>query len=364
MPSIVLWEVLFINLIILIMKLEPKKIVTALQDLVKEYNFTPEEVYNVIKTGIKTAFRRDYLSKNKKTWLEMIMDKNWWMKFYRVYNVIPDEEEIEDVEKQMHLSDAKKENKEIEIWEDLLIDITPENLEFSRIATQAAAQTIKQQIKNIEKERFYRTFVDSEWDILTGYVKYVQGEHVILDFNWNTVILPVNGQIKGKPYEIWDEEKVLLKEIRKQWWDIILEITQSDPAYVEAIMKKYIPELEENIVQIKNIARIPWEKTKVLVFTEDERIDPVWVCIWEWWERISQILDELEWEKIDISEFVEDREQLIKNLFSPARLNKIVEDDDLIYVYSDETQKPLMFGKKAVNVKLASKLLGKRIIIK
>jgi N utilization substance protein A len=346
------------------MKLEPKKIVTALQDLVKEYNFTPEEVYNVIKTWLKTAFRRDYLNKNRKVELEMIMDKDGWMKFYRVFHVVSDDEEIEDEEKQIHLKDAKKENGEIEEWEDLLVDITPETLEFSRIATQAAAQTIKQQIKNIEKERFYRTFVDSEWDILTGYVKYVQWEHVILDFNWNTVILPVEWQLRWKPYEIGDEEKVLLKEIRKQGWDIVLEITQSDPAYVEAIMKKYIPEIEQWIVQIKKIARIAWIKTKVLVFTDDERVDPVWVCVWEGWERISQILDELDGERVDVAEYVEDREKLIKNIFSPARLNKIEEDENMIYVYADESQKPLLFGKKAVNVKLASKLLWKRIVIK
>ncbi len=348
------------------MKLEPKKIVTALQDLVKEYNFTPEEVYNVIKTWLKTAFRRDYLNRNKKIELEMIMWKNGDMKFYRVFHVVPNDGEIEDEDKQIYLSEAKKENSEIEEWEDLLIDITPEELEFSRIATQAAAQTIKQQIKNIEKERFYRTFVDSEWDILTGYVKYVQWEHVILDFNWNTVILPVEWQLRWKPYEIWDEEKVLLKEIRKQGSDIILEITQSDSAFVKAIMQKYIPELEQWIIKIEKMGRIAWIKTKVLVSTDDERIDPVWVCVWEWWERIAQILDELDGERVDIAEYVEDREKLIRNIFSPARLNKIEEDNDsdIIYVYADESQKPIMFGKKAINVKLASKLLWKKVIIK
>jgi N utilization substance protein A len=347
------------------MKLDPKRIVDALQELVKEYNFTPEEVYNVVKMWIKTAFRRDYLNKNKRIELDMIIDKSWKIKVYRVYHVIDDNEEITDPEKQIHLSDAKKEKEDVQVGEDLLIDITPENLEFSRIAAQSAAQTIKQQVKKIEKERFYRTFADSEWDILTGKVKYVQWDIVVLEFNWeNTVILPPEGQIKGKTYEVGEEIKVLLKQIRKQGSDIILEITQSAPEFIEALMKKYIPEIENWTVQIVKVARIPWVRSKVLVKSDDERVDPVWVCVGEWASRISMILDELDGEKLDIIEYVDDKEQLIRNIFAPAKINKIEENDNNIEIYADESQKPLLFGRKAVNVKLASQLLWKRILIK
>jgi len=347
------------------MKLDPKKILEALQNLVKEYNFTPEEGYNVVKMWIKTAFRRDYLNKNKKVELDMVIDSKWDIKVYRVYDVIADDEEITEEEKQMHLKDAKKIKEDIEVGEKLLIDITPESLEFSRIAAQSAAQTIKQQVKKIEKERFYRTFADSEWDILTGKVKYVQWDIVVLEFNDdNTVILPPESQIKGKTYNLGEEVKVLLKQIRKQGSDIILEVTQTAPEYIEALMKKYIPEIEEGKVEIVKIARIAWVRSKVLVRTDDERIDPVGVCIWEWASRINAILEELEWEKLDIIEYVDDTEKLIKNIFSPAKINKIEEHDNEIYIYADEYQKPIIFGKWAVNIKLASKLLWKRIIVK
>jgi len=348
------------------MKIDPKKIIAALEDLVKEYNFTPEEVYNVVKMWIKTAFRRDYLNKNKKIDIDMVMDKNWNLKIYRVYNVIPDNEEIEEEEKQIHLSDAKKEKEDVEVGEDLLIDITPEKLEFSRIAAQAAAQTIKQQIKKIEKERFYRTFADSQWDILEGKVKYVQWELVVLEFGDNTVILPVEGQIKWKNYNVWDTIKVLLKEIRKQGSDIILEITETAPEYIEAVMKKYIPELEEWKIEIVKIARLAWIRSKVAVTTSDDRIDPVGVCIGEWGTRIAQILDELNWEKVDIVEYSDNLEQFVKNIFGPAKINKVEEDkqNNIVYIYADESQKPLIFGKWAINVKLAAKLLWKKVIIK
>ncbi len=347
------------------MKLDPKKILEALKKLVEEYNFTPEEIYEVVKMWIKTAFRRDYLNKNKRIWLDMIMNAKWDIKIYRVYHVIDDNEEITDEEKQIHLSDAKKEKEDIEVGEDLLIDITPEQLEFSRIAAQSAAQTIKQQIKKIEKERFFRTFEDSEWDILTAKVKYVQWDIVILEFSdGNTWILPPEGQIKWKNYEMGDEIKVLLKQIRRQGSDIILEITQSAPEYVESLMKKYIPEIEEWKVQIVKSARFAGIKTMILVKTDDERIDPVGVCVWEWASRISTIIDELNGEKIVITEYVDDLDQLVKNIFAPARLKKVEDKWNEIDIYADEHQKPLIFGKWAINLKLASKLLWKRVIVK
>ena len=346
------------------MKLDPKKIITALEDIVNEYNFTPEEVYNVIKMWIKTAFRKDYLNKNKKINLEMIMSKSWDIKIYRVYDVIDDNEEIEDEEKQIHLKEAKKENKDVKVWDKLFIDITPKDLEFSRISVQSAVQTIKQQIKKIEKERFYRTFADSEWDILVWKVKYVDWEIVVLEFGENTVILPIEWQIKWRIYNVWEEIKVLLKSIKKQGWDIILEVTQSAPEYVEVLFRKYIPEIQEGLVDIVKTARIAWEKTKILVSTDDDRIDPVWVCIWEAWDRINSILDELDWERVDVIEYVEDKEKLIRNIFSPAKISDIEETNDVIYIYADETQKPILFWKKAVNVKLASRLLNKKVFIK
>jgi N utilization substance protein A len=143
-----------------------------------------------------------------------------------------------------------------------------------------------------------------------------------------------------------------------------LEITQTAPEYVEALMKKYIPEIEEWIVKIEKIARIPGQKTKVLVSTDDERVDPVWVCIGEWGTRIATIMDELEWERVDIAEWSDNRDQLIKNIFFPAKINKIEEDENMITIYADETQKPIIFGKWAVNLKLANKLLDKRVFVK
>lgn len=346
------------------MKLDPKKIIAALEDIVKEYNFTPEEVYNVIKTWIKTAFRRDYMNKNKKVNLEMIMEQDWAIKMYKVYEILDNDSEIQDPEKQMTLDQAIQQNEDVELWWSLFVDVTPSELEFTRIAVQSAVQTIKQQIKKIEKERFYRTFADSEWDILVWKVKYVNWEVVVLEFGENTVILPTEWQVKWRDYQVWEEIKVLLKHIKKQWSDIILEVTQSAPEYIESLMRKYIPEIELWVVRIVKTARIAWMKSKVLVTTDDDRVDPVWVCVWEIWDRINSILEELEDERLNIIEFVEDEEKLIKNIFAPANINQIEEDEDAIYIYADETQKPMLFGRKAVNVKLASKLLSRRIIIR
>ena len=122
-------------------------------------------------------------------------------------------------------------------------------MELSRIAAQAAAQTIKQGIKNIERERFY----DKEGQLLKAKVTKVHTDSVILDIEGTTVVLPPESQIPNRPYELGEEIFVFLKKICKEAGGITLEITQSSGDYVAAILKKIVPEFEEGIVNIEKI---------------------------------------------------------------------------------------------------------------
>ena len=144
-----------------------------------------------------------------------------------------------------------------------MINITPAKLELSRIAARAAAQTIKQGIKNIERERFYEKFQDKEEELLKAKVLRVHSDSIILDIDGTTVVLPPESQIPNRVYEIGEE--VYLKKISRDTGGIVLDITQSSPDYVEAILKKIVPEFESGAVQIDNIARIAGKKTKILV---------------------------------------------------------------------------------------------------
>lgn len=345
------------------MRLDGKSIQAAIMQLVDDYKFDPYSVLEIVKLGIKSGFKKDY-PEYKKSQIIVNIENDGTVSIYKELIVVDKESEIEDSELQIILKEAKKIRKDVEIWEQILINVTPEDLELSRIASQAAAQTIKQNLKNIERERFYEKFQNKQWELLKARVIRVHADSVILDIEWTAVVLGADGQIPNRSYETGEEIFVLLKQISKWQWGIVLEITQTNVEYIEAILKKIVPELEEWIIKIERMARIPGLKTKIVVSSTDEKIDPIWVMVGSKWDRINTVLSLLDGEKIDFVEEVGDTKQMIKNCLKPANINNIEIKDKKAIVTMDESQKPLAIGKWASNVKLAWQITGYNIEIR
>lgn len=340
------------------MKLDGKSIQTAIHQIIGEYKFDPQQILEIVKLGIKSAFRKDYLSSDKKISFQVAINKDGDIKAFREYEVV---KEVEDPDRQMEIKQAKKHRSDIKEWETLYIDITPTNLEFSRIAVQAAAQTIKQSLKKIERERFFEKFQDKQWELLRAKVLKVNWDSVVLDIDGTTVILPPEWQIPNRLYNPWEEILVLLRQISKWTWWIVLDITQWSTDFIQAILIKLVPELEEGKVKIEKMVRMPWKRTKVLVSSEDERIDPVGVFIGSHWNRITTILSVLDWEKIDFIENHEDAKFLISESLKPARIDNVQIQDNKATVKVAEDQKALAIWKAAINIKLASQLTWYKI---
>jgi len=342
------------------MKLDGKSIQAAMMQLVEEYKLDPYQVLEVIRNWIKSGFKKDFPEYRKAEVLVNI-ENDGTISIYKALEVV---EEIENEDTQILLAEAKEERKDISVWEQLLINITPAKLELSRIAAQAAAQTIKQGIKNIERERFYEKFQDKEEELLKAKVLRVHSDSIILDIDGTTVVLPPESQIPNRVYEIWEEVFVYLKKISRDTGGIVLDITQSSPDYVEAILKKIVPEFESGAVQIDNIARIAGKKTKILVSSTQDWVDAVGVMVGHKGDRINTVLSLLDGEKVDFVQNTEDPTQLIIGLLKPAQVeekNVEFKPNGKVVVKIDESQKPLAIGKGASNIKLASQLSGYQI---
>lgn len=345
------------------MRLDGKSIQAAIMQLVDDYKFDPYSVLEIVKLGIKSGFKKDY-PEFKKSQIIVNIENDGTVTIYKELNVVAKESEIEDPEIQIITKEAKKIRKDVEAGEQILINVTPERLELSRIASQAAAQTIKQNLKNIERERFYEKFQNKQGELLKARVIRVHADSVILDIEGTAVVLGADGQVPNRSYEPGEEIFVLLKQISKGQWGIILEITQTSAEYIEAILRKIVPELEEWVIKIEKMARIPGLKTKIIVSSSDEKIDPVWVMVGSKWDRINTVLSLLDGEKIDFVEEVWDTKQMIKNCLKPANVDTIEIKDKKAIVTMDESQKPLAIGKWASNVKLAGQLTGYNIEIR
>ena len=342
------------------MKLDWQSIQKAIREIIDEYKFEGNQVVDIVKLGIKSAFRKDYLNWDKKKPLSVTFTKNWDIVIYREYEVVEDGE-LEDQNKQMEISEAQKYKEEIKVWEKLYIDITPQKLEFSRISVQAAAQTIKQNMKKIERERFFEKFKDKEGELLRAKILKTINDNVVLDVEGTTVILPPEWQIPNRLYNEWEEIIVLLKQISKgQWW-VTLDITQSSDDFIRVILEKTVPELEEEKVQIDQIVRIPWVKSKVLVSSDDENVDPVGVFVGQNWVRINNILSLLDWEKIEFIQNYEKPELLVKEAMKPAKVNEVELKGNTAYVTLQKNQRALAIWKQASNIKLVTRLTGYKV---
>ncbi len=343
------------------MKLDGKSIQLAIQQLQEDYKFDPYQVLEIIKLGIKSGFKKDF-PEYKKAEILIDIKGDGAVGIYRQMEVV-EAEEIEDDEKQISLAEAKKIREDVTVWEKLLTNVTPDSMELSRIASQAAAQTIKQSLKNIERERFFEKFQNKQGELLRAKVIRVHVDSVILDIEGSAVVLTAEGQIPHRGYEVGEEIFVLLKRISKDSGGITLDITQSSPDYIEAILRKIVPELDEGIIIIEKIARIAGKKCKIVVRSTDEKIDPIGVMVGHQGDRINTILSLLDGEKIDYIEQVEDQIQMLKACLKPAHIDSIEIKEGKAFVYVEEGQKALAIGKGASNVKLAAQICGINIEI-
>jgi transcription termination/antitermination protein NusA len=217
---------------------------------------------------------------------------------------------------------------------------------FTRIGAQAAAQTIKQQIKALEKERFYEKFQDKQGELLKAKVLRAVGDTVILDIDGTSVVLLPEGQIRGKMYSTGEEIFVLLRKIDKDVNGVLLDITQASTDFIESLLNKIIPELQEGRVYIDKIVRVPGKRTKVVVGTNEDNIDPVGVFVGQKGNRITTILTLLDGEKMDFIEYDGNNDaKFVADSLKPARVTSVEIEGGKAYVTLPEDQKSLAIGK-------------------
>ena len=345
------------------MKLDPQKMKDAIMEMTKDYKFDPGSVMEIVKLGIKTAYKKDYMPNDKKSQIIVKISGEGDIQIYKEMEVV---EEVEEPAKEVSVEEAQKLNPNLHVGHKYWVNITPDELDFSRIASQAAVQTIRQRIKEIEKEKFYDNFQHREGELLRAKVLRAVGETVILDVDNTAVVLMPSGQIPGKLYTIGEEVFVLLKKITKDAGQISLDITQSSTDFIEALLKKVIPELEEGKVFVDKIVRIPGRRTKLVVSTSDERIDPVGVFVGQKGARINTILTLLDGEKIDIIEYDEDggEEKLVADALKPAHVTSVQIMGKKAVIKVPEGEKSKAIGRWASNIKLSSELTGYMIEIR
>jgi N utilization substance protein A len=278
---------------------------------------------------------------------------------YRRWLVIEDEEELEFPEKQITLSDAKKQNPDIEVGGYIEEDM--ESVAFGRIAAQTAKQVIVQKVREAERARIVDAYKDRVGELVMGVVKRVEKGSVILDLGDNVeAIIQRDEMIPREAVRPGDRLRGYLREVKSESRGPQLFISRTAPELLIELFKLEVPEVGEGLIEILGASRDPGARAKIAVKSNDPRIDPVGACVGMRGSRVRAVSNELSDERVDIILWDENPAQFVINAMSPAEVSSIVVDEDanamIIAVAEDQLSQAI--GRGGQNVRLASELTG------
>ena len=356
-----------------------KELIKALDALVAEKNISPDVVFEALQLALQTAYKKNF---NSKTNVRVDINRETGdIKVYSYLVVVPEyddgSEEVDEegnVKKiepsinrdaQILLEDAEKIVPGIKVGETIEREVTP--ADFGRVAAGTAKQVVMQKIREAEKASIIEEFADKQDELMIGMVALEDQNNYYIDLGRTRGILPKREIIPGEKIVMGSNIKVYVTKVDNGPKGPVIKLSRKNYGFVKRLFEHEIPEVANGTVVLQMAVREPGIKSKVAVYSTNDKVDPIGACIGERGSRIAGILKELNGERVDIIPYSEDPVEFIKNAMTPVK-DAIVsitdEDAKVALVIVSEENLAQAFGKKASNVKLASKLTRYKLEIK
>ena len=375
-----------------------KSFASAVNQLSQEKGLPAEKIVESIETALAAAYKKEYGEKSQV--IKAKLDpKTGHMDFWQVKTVVDDtmifsEAELEEMreaaestegpaaakamagetetiekvkfnpEKHIMIADAKKENPQINVGEEVTVPLA-EKQDFGRIAAQTAKQVIIQKIREAEKETIFADFKLKEGEIISGIVQRLEGRAAYMDIGKTTGILNREEQVPGEFYRSGQRLKAFVLKVEQTSKGPIIFLSRAYPKFVSKLFELEVPEIGAGQVLVKSIAREAGSRTKIAVESTMEGIDPIGAAVGQRGTRVTAVINELGGEKIDIIEYASDPAKYIINALSPAKIMEVrvlPKNKALAVVPNDQLS--LAIGKDGQNVRLAAKLTGWKIDVR
>ena len=325
----------------------------------KEKSIEKEIVISAMSEAIEKAAASKYGAENK---IRVDIDETTGtIKLLRLLDVV---DEVEDNFRQINLKDAKKIDKEASVGGPPVEEELPP-IDFGRVAAQSAKQVIVQKVRDAERERHYEEFKDRVGEIISGVVKRVEYNSVIVDLGRAEAIIKRDQLLPREAYRPGDRVRAYIYEGRRELRgpQIFLSRTHSD--FMADLFAQEVPEIYDGIIEIIGVARDPGSRAKIAVFSKETSIDPVGACVGMRGSRVQAVVNELQGEKIDILSWTDNIADFVVKALQPAEVQKVVlyDEDERLEVVVPEEQLSLAIGRRGQNVRLASELSGWEIDI-
>jgi N utilization substance protein A len=284
------------------------------------------------------------------------------LELWRKRLIVPDGE-VTDEQTQISIMEALTIDSDYEVGEECLEQIDTD--EFGRRAVMAARQTLVSRILELEKDEVFKRYEDRIGDLVICEVNQMVGKEIFVldDATGQEMVLPRTEMIKGDFFRKGESTKAIIKKVEMRNSMPVITISRTDPDFLEKLMEQEVPEIEDGLITIKKIVRIPGERAKVAVESYDDRIDPVGACVGMKGSRIHGIVRELRNENIDIVNFTTNTTLYLQRSLTPAKVTEIqlFPETKRASVFLKPDQVSLAIGKNGSNIKLAAKLTGYEI---
>jgi transcription termination/antitermination protein NusA len=249
------------------------------------------------------------------------------------------------------------------VGEEVEVEVTP--VGFGRIAAQYAKQALMMHIRRAEKALIFTEFKDRVGDIISGTVRRFDRSDVLVDLGKYEALLPNRERVPTEEYQVGERIRCYVKAVEQGPHGPEIILSRSDPRFVLKLFQLEVSEINDGTIEIKGIAREPGFRTKLAVYTRDEKVDPVGACVGLRGQRVKNIVRELNNEKVDIIRWDSNVRNFITNALAPAKLKafEIDEANKRVKIIVSADQLSLAIGKRGQNARLTSKLTGWQVDI-
>ncbi len=331
--------------------------------LSREKGINPEIVVSAVEDAIVVATRKYY--KTQETLRAELDKESGQIRAYAVKSIVETPELVEDPNLQIAVEDARRIDPNAEVGGELRT-YKPTDV-LGRIAAQLAKQVIFQKVREAERDTVYNEYIGRVGEVINATIKRQEGQDVIVDIGKAEARMPKKEQSRLESFAPGERARVVISRVEKASKGPQVVVSRAVPELVSHLFQTEVPEIYDNTVVIRAIAREAGERTKIAVMSKDKDVDPVGACVGMKGMRVQSIIRELRGEKIDIIEYQEDPVAFAEKALQPAKVSRVTVlegQEKHLEVIVDDSQLSLAIGKKGQNVRLAAKLLGWKIDIK
>jgi N utilization substance protein A len=282
---------------------------------------------------------------------------------YQFKKVVESEPEMLDEAEEIPIEDAHKMDPEAQIGDEIGIKV--EAPEFGRIDAQTAKQVIFQKVRDAEREIIYNEYIHRKGEIITGIARRVERGNLVIDLGKTDALLPRSEIIPGEQFKPGDRVQAYLSDVVLTTRGPQLYLTRTAPKYLMKLFEVEVPEIREQIVEIKHCVREPGARAKIAVISKDRDVDPVGACVGMKGIRVQNVIQELKGEKIDIIPWSDNSLIFVRSALAPAEISSVRVDErnHTMEIMVEDDQLSLAIGRKGQNVRLAAQLTGWRLDI-